>query len=445
VDLDAIFSVKVFFHSLYPCLFGKEVMKALMRAVALSCLVSCVGEAVADEELTTHGKIYQRWWDKELELNFDKLPTAGRVPDSRMPYSGYYYPDVRGGTQNALRKYDYAFNGRRLRATAFEQWDTTAYAQPTEVERRGGLFGLRRVRTVEVQTPNWHGHCNGWSAAAIRHAEPARSVVRNGMKFTPADIKALLAEIYMYSQYEELEGSSNLVDAAGLHITLANWLGRESHPLAMEAMPGREKWNYPVYGFESSTTRRGSNRVDVRTSLYYLYYTNGEYQQSPRLKRNKSFHYALNLDDQGNIKDGYFYNDSSRIDLLWVPLYPAKGGTSGNPRGNPHINVDEVLAIWRASVSDDSVAGWVNIDPKGESLLPPTPAPQIAAEGTAAGTVAPAGHTEPAPATSGEATTPANPPAEEMNRAETPDAPNPPAASDPPAGNNTPANPSSPD
>lgn len=394
-------------------MFGKEVMKALMRIVAVGCLVGSVGVVFADEELDNHGKVFQRWWKTELELNFDKLPTKGRVPEERMPYSGYYYPDVRGGTQHALRKYDYAFNNRRLRATAFEQWDTTAFAQPTEVERRGGLFGLRRVTTVVTQTPNWHGHCNGWSAATIRHAEPARSVVRNGVTFSPADIKALLAELYMYSQYEELEGSNNLVDAAGLHIALANWLGRESHPLAMEAMPGREKWNYPVYGFESTTTRRGNHQVDVRTNLNYLYYTNGEYQQSPRIKRYKHFHYALNLDDGGKITSGHYYSDSSRIDLLWVPLYPAKGGTNANPRGNPHVNVEEVLALWRASVAGDAVASWVNIDAKGESLLPQEPAPQIATEGNTGSNVAPAGHTEPTPAAAGEGTMPPTPSASE--------------------------------
>ena len=182
-----------------------------------------------------------------------------------------------------------------------------------------------------------------------------------------------------------------MVDAPGLHITLANWLGVQSHPLAMEAMPGKEKWNYPIYGYESSATRRNSRQVDVRTKLYYLYYSNGEYQQSPRIKRSKYFHYALNLNEQGKITGGYFYNDSSRIDLLWVPLYPAKGGTRANSRGNPHIDVEAVLSIWRASVSEDALVQWVNIDATGESLRP-APTPQVVTSDNAE--VAPAAHTE---------------------------------------------------
>lgn len=370
-------------------------MRALTCILALGCLLGSGEGLLADQELVEQNQIFQRWWGRELETKFNNLPTKGYVPDERMPYSGYYYPDSRGGTIHVMQKYDLAFNNRRMVATAFERWDTTAYTQPVPTQQRVGLFGRRTVTTVVNQTPHWHGHCNGWAAATIRHAEPRRSVVRNGVTFTPADIKALLAELYMYSQYEELKGSRALVDAAGLHITLANWLGLQSHPLAMEAMPGKEKWNYPIYGYESTTTQRNSRQVDVRTKLYYLYYSNGEYQQSPRIKRVKYFHYALNLNEGGEITGGYFYNDSSRIDLLWVPLYPAKGGTRANPRGNPHIDVETVLAIWRASVADgDLVAKWVNIDPNGESLRP-APAPQVAATGDVQ--AAPATSTESTP------------------------------------------------
>lgn len=37
--------------------------------------------------------------------------------------------------------------------------------------------------------------------------------------------------------------------------------------------------------------------------------------------------------------------NSARIDMLWVPLRPKAAGEKGNERGNPHIDIDEVLAI----------------------------------------------------------------------------------------------------
>jgi hypothetical protein len=60
---------------------------------------------------------------------------------------------------------------------------------------------------------------------------------------------------------------------------------------------------------------------------------------------------------------GQFYRDSSMIDLLWLPLRPKQGRKPGNERGNPHVDVDKVLAIWRDSVAEDVRKKWPVIDP----------------------------------------------------------------------------------
>jgi len=289
------------------------------------------------------------------------------VPEHRVPYSGYIYPDVGGGTISALRKYDRAFNGGRYKAAAHEQWDTTAYAQPVQTQTRGGLFGRRTMTVTRVQTPSWHGHCNGWTSASIRHKEPQKSVTRNGVTFRPADIKALLAEIYIYTHSETVAGNYDyVVNPATLHVILANWLGRQSHPVAMEATPGKEKWNYPIYSFASSFAKRGSNRVEVKTNIAYMHSSQGEQDRSPRISRKKYFHYMLTLNDAGEIIGGSAYRDSSRVDLLWIPIAPVQGGQEGNPRGNPYVNVEDVLAIWRESVGDDPEEQWVNVWPAPE-------------------------------------------------------------------------------
>ena len=114
-----------------------------------------------------------------------------------------------------------------------------------------------------MATPHWHGHCNGWTAAAIRHAEPKQSVNRNGVVFTPADIKALLAEIYIYNDTQMLDGDGSYINAGTFHILLANWLGRGKHPIGMEADPGKEKWNYPIYGY-SMTFAKQIGRASCR-------------------------------------------------------------------------------------------------------------------------------------------------------------------------------------
>ncbi|MDP6446331.1 MAG: hypothetical protein QF805_21245, partial [Pirellulaceae bacterium] len=172
-------------------------MEASSLLLVFALATTNVGQSFSTEDFAAQNKIYQNWWSTDFETNFDKLPLKGGVEDSHRPYSGYIYPDTGGGTIRTLRKYDAAFNGRRSLATSFEQWDTTS-----QKERKGrGFFGRGRMRT-----PHWHGHCNGWAAAAIRHAEPQNSVVRNGYTFTPSDIKALLAEIYIYREEELFPG-----------------------------------------------------------------------------------------------------------------------------------------------------------------------------------------------------------------------------------------------
>jgi hypothetical protein len=131
----------------------------------------------------------------------------------------------------------------------------------------------------------------------------------------------------------------------------------------MESDPGKEKWNYPIYSYAYSSGKRSRNLVEVKMNLAYAKDSSGEYQESPRIRYIKYFHYALTINDRGDIVGGYFYNDSSVIDLLWVPLRPKPSRAKGNEMGNPYVNVDQVLAIWRASVPQETRKKWPVIDP----------------------------------------------------------------------------------
>ena len=366
----------------------------LALALTLSVSIGQTSNSINQEEIDYQNEVFLRWWESDLVWRFDDLPTGGQVPDYRVPYSGHDYPDRAGGTIDVLRKYDRAFNrgetvrietpneqrtsfGRRrfiaLRpvvrtgglASAFEYRDTTAFTEPT-IERRG-LFGLRRV-TVQ-QTPHWHGHCNGWTAAAIRHAEPQTSVTRNGVVFTPSDIKGLLAEIYMYRDNEFLGGEDAVMNPGLLHVVLTNWLGRGDHPVGIETAVGKEKWNYPLYAFKTSSRKVSDREVEVRMNANYSQSIRREVDRSQHLAKTIHFHYSLDLSTEGEITGGSYYNDSARIDMLWTPLHPVQGGTEGNTRGNPHLDVKEVLAMWRESVPEELRKKWWNIDPTEEDVI----------------------------------------------------------------------------
>ena len=189
----------------------------ISTVVGWMLVTGALGQTITPKAIDEQKKVFQDWWGTDLVCKFDALPTEGSVPDFRVPYSGHIYPDSAGGTSRVLRKYDQAFHGGGNLATRFEQRDTspvrtTEYVQQTY---RYGLFGRRvGTRTVQMQVnriPYWHGHCNGWTSAAIRYPEPQKTVVRNGVKFTPADIKALLAEVYMYQDEVTLAGDTSLV------------------------------------------------------------------------------------------------------------------------------------------------------------------------------------------------------------------------------------------
>ena len=326
--------------------------------VALIAMGS-VGASIPQRAIEKQNEVFLRLWGTEFEWKFDQLPANGTIPNYRLPYSGYIYPDKSGGTSSALRKYDMAYNRGRMAAVGYEQRDTTSFKKPTE--QRAGLFGIR-TRTV-METPNWHGHCNGWTAATMRHAEPQTSVRMNGVTFTPADIKALLAEIYIYNDIEHLAGVDWPMNAGLLHVILANWLGRGAHPVGVEAMPGPEKWNYPIYSYASDSVKRSARQVEVKLNIAYAKDSNGEYQQSPHIRRIRSFHYMLDLNARGEIIGGSFFRDSGAIDMLWIPMRPKQGGAKGNEPGNPYVDVDKVLAIWRASVPEEERKQWLVIDP----------------------------------------------------------------------------------
>jgi hypothetical protein len=328
---------------------------------------------IKKDELEYQQQTFKQWWGDELATKLADLPTEGAVPEYRTPYAGHDYPDRAGGTQMAMWKYDQAFHRGRQLATQFERMDVSDHRNSGE-EVVYGPWG--RVRTIRTGGAYWYGHCNGWTAAAIRHAEPQRNVVRNGVAFTPADIKGLLAELYMYTDTEFLGGVDPSINPAVLHLTLGNWLGRGSYPIGMETAVGEVVINFPIFKYKTTIRNLSPRQAEVWNVVTYTVNINRELDKSPaNYHRVLNFHYVLDLDADGTIRGGRYYYDSNQIDMLWAPLKPTQGGTDHNKRGNPHLDVKEVLAIWRESVAEDLRMKWLNIDPTDEDrILPPVEA-----------------------------------------------------------------------
>lgn len=347
-------------------------MKSPVTTLSFTLLLTALASApawagyIARSEVKEQNEHFQQWWETKLEWKAEKLPVKGRVPSYRMPYAGYIYPDKAGGCINVLGKYDRAFNWGRGSAAAYERHDIAIHKDT--VTRRGGLFGWRMV--TRRDTPDWAGHCNGWTAAAIRHAEPRRSVIRNGVRFTPADIKALLAELYVYNDNIYLGGANSpTVNPGTLHVILANWVGLGEHPIGMDATVGKEVWNYPIYGFSSTVAKRGERRLEVRTNVGYVYMLEQPHHRAPRNNKYLALHYMLYLDEDGRIIGGDYLSGSHRVDMLWTPRRLFPGGSKGNEKGNPYVDTKTVLAMWRESAPEEIRKKWWNIDPTEEDRI----------------------------------------------------------------------------
>jgi len=339
----------------------------IILLMPLATAATAIADPIREEERAYQGKVFKQYWDVELDYRLGKLPTEGGVRKFRIPYSGHDYPDANGGTDIAvgtqgrspIRKYDRAFNDNRLLATSFERQDVNAGQR---VQHVYGLFGMSR-QIVTSGNPGWYGHCNAWTAASIRHAEPQKSVVRNGVTFTPADIKALLAEVYMYSETEHLGGVDHAINPATLHVVVTNWIGRCEVPIGMETRPGEVVYNYPIFAYKARVHEHNAKTYEVSMNVLMAYNNRYEHDKSPPQRKQMTFHYLLDLDDDGKIVGGRYFGDSNRIDMFWWPLKPAQGGQEGNERGNPHIDAETVLAMWRDSVPEETRELWLNIDP----------------------------------------------------------------------------------
>ncbi len=336
--------------------------------------VSAWGGAIKQDEIDYQNQNFMNWWDTDLVWKFDELPTKGGVQKFRIPYSGCDYPDRAGGTMEVLRKYDRAFNRGTDLATEWEREDVGKRKRLRLFARRDYDSGPRdgffaRLFAGRSNTPHWYGHCNGRTAASIRHAEPQWSVTRNGVVFAPADIKGLLAEIYMYNETEFLGGIDYAVNPGTFHAIISNWLGRGSHPVGMDETLGEVVFNYPIYAFATSSAKRSDNRIEVKMNAAYAKSSNSEYDESPNIEAIMYFHYTLDLNEEGEITGGEYYEDSARVDMLWTPQKPVPSGEEGNENGNPYVDVKEVLAMWRESVPEDLRGKWFNIDPTDEDRI----------------------------------------------------------------------------
>ena len=334
------------------------------------------GESVPSErdEQESLFNYYFRDLDLRYETEFASLETAATVDAWRIPYATPIYPEQSGGLANArssagtvLAKYDLAFNEGQLLADSYDR----RRKQRTEVQR-AGLFGRRTQTHTYYAAESWEGYCSGFAASTIRHPEPVLPVDagtvggRPGVVFQPAEIKSLLLAAYNRTRSDSFllvappsarDGGPNM---GTFHLALANYIGQAGNPIAIDRTKGRVAWNNPIYQYEVSSIRDAGQQgdfhyKDLTTRITYTAYgtrqvnqTNretGERQGQP--SQSMAIRYRLTLDSDGRIVGGRALSNAGHF--LWIPLFAVQGIRDQTSPGNPHLDVQKVIALARQS------------------------------------------------------------------------------------------------
>ena len=310
---------------------------------------------IREDEFEYQIETFEHWWGQPL--SFDARRSADRREGARLPRPLCRTRLSRPGWRHDSTPCTSTTTRSTARnvATDWERRDMSVHRNGRSAKTSSAADSSAAcIRVRGPRVPTWYGHCNGWTAATIRHAEPQKSVVRNGVTFTPADIKGLLAEIYMYSPTEHLGGLDDAINPAMLHVTLANWIGLGSHPVGMEAAMGEVVINYPLYAYKATVTKLSDRQHEVKNVDHLPHEHRPRSRQGPRTKAARCTSTTCSIiNAEGKITGGRYYGDSARDRHALDAAQAGAGGEKGNERGNPHVDVKEVLAIWRESVRED--------------------------------------------------------------------------------------------
>lgn len=328
----------------------------------------------------------------DIERGATGFANKARAKD--LPWAGFWWPMNRDGIAYAeiggtspIAKYAKAFGLDEAAA----RWEKHHHGSEGEHEPAA-----------------WWGHCNGLAAASIMEPRPRTAVEHNGVTFEPADIQALLCEVYYgcsalgldrrYDGADTFEvdeygrpvaAEYRDINPGALHLLLGNVIGRDGKAVVVDISAGSEVWNYPTVGYEINR----SDEVDSAGAMLAICgrRLEGPYPFNPDAKRffvvkltleigamhgspaefenerraylysTLLLDYVLECDGDGNVLGGEWAGESrtKHPDFAWVPLTPSSSftytpdgrrvvGTSGD--SNPYVVYEEVKALLDRSV-----------------------------------------------------------------------------------------------
>jgi len=175
--------------------------------------------------------------DTDKALPGDEFKSVYTVLDegicSYSPWSGYWWPMQSGDLIIPLSKYD-------------------------QVTGKNAA-GWEQVYHYDPSGPEWQGHCHNWAAAAVMEHEPQEYRQVRGVTFGIGDQKGLLTAAHgndvadsWGDRFGDGEGTEDPADLAPdqLWRLLQTFVRDMKVPLIVDADPGEQVWNFPVFYYQ---------------------------------------------------------------------------------------------------------------------------------------------------------------------------------------------------
>lgn len=269
-----------------------------MKKLLLATLV--LASTVANAERwnpSNHPNNFSRIAGSNLTMDFNTLPLAGKLSDSRLAWSETYWPSNLGGIAYRWNhpnpqpfKYK-ILNKQEVMSMSQEQLSQLSPAELYDISQGDYSFSLTRKVLGMYTTRDlwWEGICHGWAQAAANYPEPApvNVINRDGIRvpFGSSDVKGLLAmhEAYNYkgqtfgfigqrckargkvvgeedardggiirpTAEEANDPTCKDVNAGAFHVAVANMIGIFSKSFVADIDRYNDVWNQPVSAYES--------------------------------------------------------------------------------------------------------------------------------------------------------------------------------------------------
>jgi len=330
------------------------------------------------------------------ERRLPLLPLAGKA--EHIPWSDTYWPKYKGGIGQRWSTPDMTREPPTSpsEALSWTQEELSGLSPSEKYDLYVGNYNYSLSNVTESanrpDTAEWQGYCHGWAMAAIHFKEPSPVTLTNpdgvAIPFGSSDIKALLT-FYQGEVTRSEFGTSVLpfttdVKSGGgvcisnkpmdtncsdsnpamFHLVMTNHLGIHGRAFGIDATVTREKWNQPVYAYESHLLGEREPRevalpeavkeVLVRSEVTYTMEIEPQWQPVLSTEHQhqvtKTYTYTLELNAHDEIIGGQWvlfldFDHTPTLEQAWTFLTNADDDEDGIA---DHDEAESISIMWAA-------------------------------------------------------------------------------------------------